>query len=152
MFMNDLYYKISKSFSEIYNNEYNDIKKVHQVSFWKRNIEDFIKLYYLLNDNESKYIFVKLFKLYMGYSLSHSKLDEYSLFKMDYWKELEVKAQKNIDCAVPNDYLLDRIETFLLNGYEYKDICKAKKGDIVLDCGAYTGNTSIYCIHSVVAL
>ena len=142
--MNDFFDRINNSISEIYYCEYNDIKKVHQFDYWKSHIEDLIKFYYSLNDDESKEIYVKLFKLHMGYSLSHSKVDKYSLFPQEYWNKLEIEAHKNIDFSVPNDYLLDRIETFLLRGYEYKNICKAKKGDIVLDCGAYTGNTSVY--------
>lgn len=142
--MDDLFNKLSNCFSEIYSNEVYDIKKVSQIDFWKNNIEDFVKLYYQLDDNDSKVLFVKLVKLYLGFSLSHSKLDEYSLFEKKIWEELETKAQKDIQEAVTNDYLLDRIETYLLKGYEYKDVCKAENGDYVLDCGAYTGNTSIY--------
>lgn len=142
--MQELLQKISGAFSEVYCKENNNVYKIGQVDCWKNNIEDFAKLYYSLNDEDSKKTFIKLFRLYIGVSLSRSNLEIFSLFGSDYWSELESKAYNNINKAVSNDYLLDRIETYLLKGYEYKNICKAEKGDYVLDCGAYTGNTSVY--------
>lgn len=142
--MNKFFKETSKIFSDIYHIEYTDIKKIGQLECWKSHLSDFIKFYYLLNDEESKSTFLKLFRLYLGFSLSNSKIDSYSLYSKKHWGELEHEAMYGIQDVASNDYILDRIETYLLKGYEYKDICKAQKGDYVLDCGAYTGNTSKY--------
>ena len=142
--MSNFLSSVSKTFGEIYLIEFNDMQKMEQINYWREHIEDFVKFYYLLNDEESKNIFINVFKLYMGYSFSHSKLEQYALYNDECWREFENKAKHTINDAVTNDYLLDRIETYILKGYEYKSICKANKGDYVIDCGAYTGNTSIY--------
>ena len=136
-------YKLSQIFSNIYCKENSDIRKLDQINCWKKNICDIVKLFYLLNDDDSKEVFIKVLQLYLGYSLSHTKMDDYALYTKNHWKQLENEAVA-MHKAVADDYILDRIETYLLKGYEYKNICKAEHGDYVLDCGAYTGNTSIY--------
>ena len=60
------------------------------------------------------------------------------------WKELEKQARSMTSGFAKNDYLLDRIDTWILESYTLPGICEVKPGDIVLDCGAYTGNTSLY--------
>jgi FkbM family methyltransferase len=42
------------------------------------------------------------------------------------------------------DYILDRIDTWLLECYSLSGICEVQLGDIVLDCGTYSGNTTLY--------
>ncbi|MDR2054754.1 MAG: FkbM family methyltransferase [Desulfovibrio sp.] len=42
------------------------------------------------------------------------------------------------------DYIMDRIDTWLLESYSLHGICEVEKGDIVLDCGTYSGNTTLY--------
>ncbi len=54
------------------------------------------------------------------------------------------KIATTMDSQIEGDYLLDRIETWLLNGYSYQDRCKADLGDIVVDGGAHTGTTAVY--------
>lgn len=51
--------------------------------------------------------------------------------------------------GVINSNLSDIIDTFILEGYKYKDICKTENGDYVIDGGAYTGNTAIYFSKNV---
>lgn len=51
--------------------------------------------------------------------------------------------------CVQDSYLLDKIETWILEGYAYKDICSANEGDIVIDGGAFTGNTALYFSEKV---
>ena len=142
--MQELSSKISKIFSEIYYKENRNTQKLNQLECWKKNIYDFIKLYYLLKDEDSKEVFTNVLRLYLGLSLSKTNIEEYSLYSKKYWNELEWEANNCLCKSVHDDNTLDKIETFLLRGYEYKNICKAEKGDYVLDCGAYTGNTSIY--------
>ena len=60
------------------------------------------------------------------------------------WKELEKQAQAMTSGFAKNDYLLDRIDTWILESYTLPGRCEAQAGDIVLDCGAYTGNTTLY--------
>jgi len=60
------------------------------------------------------------------------------------WKELELQAQSMTSGFAKHDYLLDRIDTWILESYTLPGICEVKPGDIVLDCGAYTGNTTLY--------
>ncbi|MDR2893526.1 MAG: FkbM family methyltransferase [Deltaproteobacteria bacterium] len=59
------------------------------------------------------------------------------------WNHLlrQAKAMKPV---VIGDYTLDRIDTWLLEAYSLKGLCEVEPGDTVLDCGAYTGNTSVY--------
>ncbi|MDE5831958.1 MAG: FkbM family methyltransferase [Desulfovibrio sp.] len=54
------------------------------------------------------------------------------------------KEESFPDICVKDSYQLDKIEVFLLEGYRYKDLCCVRKGDIVLDCGAYTGNSALF--------
>ena len=60
------------------------------------------------------------------------------------WQELEKQAQSMTSGFVKNDYLLDRINTWILESYTLPGICEAAPGDIVIDCGAYTGSTTLY--------
>ena len=65
-------------------------------------------------------------------------------FSKTAWQELEKQAQSMTSGFVKNDYLLDRINTWILESYALPGICEVKPGDIVIDCGAYTGNTTLY--------
>ncbi len=59
------------------------------------------------------------------------------------WAELEAEAAR-LESPLAGDYLLDRIDTWLLESYTLPGLCEVCPGDVVLDCGAYTGNTSVY--------
>ncbi len=65
-------------------------------------------------------------------------------FTQEEWHALEEKAKTLSASDISASYLLDIIDTWLLEAYALPGICEAQAGDIVLDCGAYTGNTSIY--------
>lgn len=64
------------------------------------------------------------------------------------WDELRKRAASMPE-RVRNDYDIDRIETWLLKGYEIEGVFGAQQGDVVIDGGAYTGNTSIYFSEKV---
>ncbi|MDR2124834.1 MAG: FkbM family methyltransferase [Desulfovibrio sp.] len=49
-----------------------------------------------------------------------------------------------IDGFAENDVISDRIDTWLLESYSLHNICEVEEGDIVLDCGTYSGNTTLY--------
>ena len=64
-------------------------------------------------------------------------------FSNDEWAQLEQQAAA-MTPYILDDYPLDRIDVWILEAYSLKGECEALPGDIVLDCGAYTGNTSLY--------
>ena len=65
------------------------------------------------------------------------------------WGRLEQEAAAMTSGFVEGDYLLDRIDTFLLEAYTLPGLCEALPGDTVLDCGAFSGNTSLYFSRKV---
>lgn len=65
------------------------------------------------------------------------------------WKKLEEKAAAMTSGFVADDYSLDRIDTWLLESYALKGLCEALPGDVVFDCGTFTGNTSLYFSQKV---
>ena len=65
-------------------------------------------------------------------------------FSRTAWNELEKQAQAMTSGFLKNDYLLDRIDTWILESYTLPGICEVKPGDIVIDCGTYTGSTTLY--------
>jgi len=69
-------------------------------------------------------------------------------FNNDEWAQLEQQAAV-MTPYMPDDYPLDRIDVWILEAYSLKGECEALPGDIVLDCGAYTGNTSLYFSQKV---
>ncbi len=68
--------------------------------------------------------------------------EDYCFYSSSQWAEFTEQA-KSADC-IRDSYLLDIIETFVLEGYNYKNLACVKEGDVVLDCGAFTGNTTLY--------
>ena len=70
-------------------------------------------------------------------------------FPAEAWKKLEEKAGAMTSGFADGDYILDRIDTWLLESYTLKGFCEAEPGDTVLDCGTFTGNTSLYFSQKV---
>jgi|GEM_PF-3449383 len=70
-------------------------------------------------------------------------------FSPEEWQELEKRAAAMTSGFVSGDYLLDRIDTWLLEAYALPGLCEASPGDTILDCGTYTGNTSMYFSQKV---
>ena len=92
---------------------------------------------------------MKILRFKMGTALSGKAMHEiYSLYPTSVWNQFIEQAEQ-IGTHVNNDYVLDRVETFVLQGYNYNDICCAKEGDVVFDCGAFTGNTALYFANRV---
>ena len=138
--------KLEEIINEISSCSYEEITKPQKrecLNYWKENIKDFINFFYHLEDKESKDIFFKILRYNFAYSLFGEITNEkYALYSPQAWNAL-IKEASNGQ-GVENDYLLDKIEVYLLEGYKYKDICKVDEGDYVFDCGAYTGNTAVY--------
>lgn len=105
------------------------------------NCEFFCTLYYMLEDDNSKRVFKTILRNSLGIALSRDR-NKFCFVTNSKWTELNKKATS---LNVPFDsYQLDIIETCLLEGYRYNSICCAKNGDVVLDCGAFTGLTASY--------
>lgn len=60
------------------------------------------------------------------------------------WKEHEQKAKSFKVLKGFDDEIKDRTGTFFLEAYNYANICVVEEGDIVIDGGAYTGNSCYY--------
>lgn len=107
----------------------------------QKNLAEFIKLYYMLQDDASRNTFLKILSVSLRQYLTTNSGGT-KFFDDETWAKYFAQAQK-LDC-VSDSYALDIIETFILEGYRYGNICVAKHGEVVLDCGAYTGNTALY--------
>jgi FkbM family methyltransferase len=70
-------------------------------------------------------------------------------FTREAWEKLEQQAAAMKDGVADGDYLLDRLDVWILESYSLPGECEAQTGDIVLDCGTYTGNTSLYFSRKV---
>lgn len=109
--------------------------------FSRENAPKFLELYSRLEDEPSRALLLKLVRNSVGNQFAGS-LETYANFPLKEWEKLSDKARTIFVPA--KSYPLDIIETFLLDGYSYSNICAVGPGDYVLDCGAYTGNTSFY--------
>lgn len=65
-------------------------------------------------------------------------------FSADEWRALEQQAAAMITGFVEGDYLLDRLDIWLLECYSLHGECEVNPGDTVFDCGAFTGNSSLF--------
>lgn len=125
------------------------VKRKSFVDYWRLHIRELVELYYRLEDEDSRDTYLKLIRYYLGILMSGEGAQEkYTIYKKKIWDELIVKAE-NLPHVKKRDYVLDRVECFVLEGYRYKDIVSADEGDVVLDCGAYTGNTALYFSNRV---
>ncbi|MDR2694761.1 MAG: FkbM family methyltransferase [Deltaproteobacteria bacterium] len=74
---------------------------------------------------------------------------DHAPFTEEAWAKLEQRAAALQDGVAEGDYLLDRLDVWILESYSLPGECEAQAGDVVLDCGAYTGNTSLYFSRKV---
>ncbi len=107
------------------------------------NWRDILNAYDALDDATSKEVFMKLMALRILYFTIPSEIVQniFSLYPAKIWQKFNQLAEKIP--GVTGDYALDKIETWILKGYECLD-CKAESGEIVIDAGAFTGNTVMY--------
>lgn len=63
---------------------------------------------------------------------------------LEQWRELEERVNTMTGVGVEGDYIIDRIDTWLLESYSLEGHCEVRPGDVVLDCGAHVGNTAVY--------
>lgn len=101
------------------------------------------RVYDSLADEESRKIFRRsvTFRLLECFLPEGRIYDLYPLITRDTWAKLEEAAR-----ALPElegTTIVDRIETRVLKGYEHP-ACHVCQGDVVLDVGAFTGDSSEY--------
>jgi len=109
--------------------------------FSAENIGAMIAFYDSLGDQTSRDTLIGIIINSLGCYLTDD-VEAFSFISKGYWADLVKHARE-----LPNlcdSYELDAVETFILEGYNYRNICRPKAGDIVLDCGAYTGNTALW--------
>ena len=90
-------------------------------------------------------------------SLKKKELDEENFpFTLDYvpftpseWRKLEEQAESFDNKLCSDSYLLDIIDTWILESYKLPGLCEVASGDVVIDCGSYTGNTTKYFSEKV---
>lgn len=102
---------------------------------------------YYGHDAESLRIFDWVSRVHIinsAYGMEAAKWMPGSPFSREEWNALEEQARQMDVDVLSDDYLLDRIDTWILEAYSLKGICETHPGDVVLDCGAYTGSTSLY--------
>lgn len=141
--MNDLFFNILNYINENY-----DYQKVpHKNSLADsilENIEEINTLRESLSDEKSKKILDQMItmRILLPFFEKEKIIKQYHPYTEKEWKSFVNQAQK-MECPIKEDYILDRIETWILDGYSYNE-CTVTPGDVVIDGGAYTGNTAVY--------
>lgn len=107
---------------------------------------DILDLYYRLGDRASRDLLMKLIIHSLGLFLTND-MEKYRMYSASTWQLLCDKAH-DFPC-IKDTFWSDIVETFVLDGYSYGEKCCARPGDVVLDCGAYTGNTALYFSRKV---
>lgn len=65
-------------------------------------------------------------------------------YPQDKWLAVIERARRGTLPEIDGGYELDRICTWLLEIYSLPGFCQVRPGDVVLDCGAFTGGTCHY--------
>jgi FkbM family methyltransferase len=107
----------------------------------------FQKVYDLLADDESRMILAWLIKYKIGTLLCQTKAEVETLFppliSRYEWHCMGQRSKQIPETTLEQNLEIDVIENFLLDGYNLPGICGVEPGDIVLDLGAFNGNSSI---------
>ncbi|RZD19300.1 MAG: FkbM family methyltransferase [Candidatus Acididesulfobacter diazotrophicus] len=109
-------------------------------------------LYKILSDNSSKETFDWFIKYRFAYLVLQE--DAYSIFPPKLTRLDFAKAENNVQKLSENEYKIkdllysgaigEAIGDFYFNKYIYQDIVKPNSNDIILDIGAYAGDTALY--------
>lgn len=102
-----------------------------------------VRVHDLLADEESRELFRRsvVFRLLDGFLPEGRVMELYPLIAPETWAAVmeEVKAVP----ALEGDTPVDRAEIWLLKAYDHP-ACHVEPGDVVLDVGAFTGNSGAY--------
>jgi len=104
----------------------------------------------LMADKESRDLYDRLLRLLFALDFMPGE-KALALFKVhddEYWTNIKEEnytyiTDKLESYNLPIDEKIFN-ETFVLDGYSYSDICCVVSDDIVVDCGAYIGDTALY--------
>ena len=121
-------------------------RKAYLENWFNNKKGDILDLYYRLADTASKDLLLKLVIHSLGMFLTND-MEKYRLYSASTWQLLCDKAHDFL--CIKDTFWSDIVETFVLDGYSYGEKCCALPGDVVLDCGAYTGNTALYFSRKV---
>ena len=128
-----------------YSHEFSEPRSIYK-NFGYHDLKNWIKileLYEILEDKTSKETLERIIKWrILAGLLPDGKVDErFPIISPGDWAELERQAEHVP--AIEGDTLFDRLETWILKGYEHEQ-CQVEAGDTVFDIGAFTGNTGRY--------
>lgn len=101
-----------------------------------------------LQDAESKEVIAWLIRFRAALSIIGDKdvvLDKFfpSRISKSEYAQLTQKASALPEAKLKSAIIVDLIENFLLGGYSISGICEVEAGDVVLDLGAFNGNSTI---------
>jgi FkbM family methyltransferase len=107
----------------------------------------FQEVYDLLADEESKRTLIWLIKFRVACLMLQSKNAAGEFFPPAIspaeWHDMLQKAKKLPEKILEQNLEVDLIENFLLDGYNLPGICGVEPNDVVLDLGAFNGNSAI---------
>jgi FkbM family methyltransferase len=119
----------------------------------QRHPRDFDDVYEALADQASRAVFDWFLSYRVGASFLGQDVEEVfpSPLSRERWVELLAEASRtfahdayHLDGVTLNSGLAEVVTTFLLRQYELPGIVEVKPGDVVLDCGAYRGETALW--------
>lgn len=153
---------LNKILDEARKNSFDIYRKKEYIKlfFGKVNcIEKIERVYNLLSDNDSQEFFEYIIKYRLAYTFIGEEANY--LYPVATIGKLESnivdnlkieKFKKNI-FRVKNYYINSAEDvisgTWYEGQYHYKDICEPRRGDVVISCGAYMGETSIWFADKV---
>jgi FkbM family methyltransferase len=107
----------------------------------------FQEVYELLADEDSKNTLIWLIKFRIACFILQSKRAAGELFSPAIspveWHNMSQKIKNLPEIILEENLDVDLIENFLLDGYNLVGICGVEPNDVVLDLGAFNGNSSI---------
>jgi FkbM family methyltransferase len=119
----------------------------------QRHPRDFDNVYEALADEASRAVFDWFLSYRVGASFLGQDVEEVfpSPLSRERWVELLAEASRafahdayHLDGVTLNSGLAEVVTTFLLRQYELRSVVEAKPGDMILDCGAYRGETALW--------
>ena len=116
------------------------------------NFSNYMYTRSLMSDESSQEVYDNVLRLLLAHDfLPRDKaLSIFPVHSDEFWRKVDNAAFEfpieKLDSYKTHTYRENLIftETFKLHGYSYEDICCVKAGDIVIDCGAYIGDVSLY--------
>lgn len=109
-----------------------------------------VRVHDALGDEESRELFRRsvVFRLLEGFLPEDRVMDLYPLIDRETWNRVmeEVETLPGLEGDTP----VDRAEIWLLRAYDHP-ACHVAAGDVVLDVGAFTGNSAAYFANQAAA-